>query len=660
MIGDDELLTFAADDEPPLADPPTILPWQILVVDDDREVHAITRLALRGFAFMGRPVEFLSAYTAWAGAQMLRQNPGVSVVLLDVVMEEEHAGLCLVRTIREDHNNQAIRIILRTGQPGYAPESQILTDYDINDYRSKTELTPDRLRGCLISALRSYRYCQQLADSNIGMVRIIDAVSGMVRTRAMDQLLKLALARLTEIARGSGDAVFCVRQRDRLTLAETTRAVDGLGRWAGTTARRLRDILDEDETQAMERALSEGGPDFATRRILLPLVVSGRWTGAILLTGPFIADPGLWHRIELFGTVLSAALDNFYRLEELRSSQKATVLALAEMAEKRDTNTGEHVLRVGRLASEIARELRQDGPYAGLIDDLFVETIGPASMLHDLGKVGVPDQILKKPGPLDAAERKLMETHTWIGARSLDKIGRLAATVCYLSVGQEIALSHHEWFDGTGYPNQLKGEAIPLAARITAIADVFDALIMPRAYKPAWPLKKAFDYIAAAAGSQFDPVVVRAFQTIIERRFFAETVQWTADMSVGDAGLDDEHRSLIHLINQLSIDQARYDRLTIELALDELTQYVDFHFSHEEQYMARIGYPGLEQHQRQHAALTRQVLTLRHRFFDALPDCLNNEIIDLLRGWLSNHILTADMAYRTFLDRHGQSPASSG
>ncbi len=130
--------------------------WLILIVDDDPGVHAVTRLVLRGFTFMGHPVELLSAYSAREGEMVLRQHPGVSVVLLDVIMETEDAGLRLVRIIRDALANQAVRIILRTGQPGRESEKHVLADYDINDYRSKADLTHDRLKSCLVSALSSY------------------------------------------------------------------------------------------------------------------------------------------------------------------------------------------------------------------------------------------------------------------------------------------------------------------------------------------------------------------------------------------------------------------------------------------------------------------------------------------------------------------------
>ena len=163
MINDDDTPLFMDDEDAFSSDEEDCVgtdrrgpPWLILVVDDDTSIHSVTRLVFRDFTFMGKSVELLSAFSAREGEMLLRQNPDISVVLLDVIMETEDAGLRLVRTIRNALANQAVRIILRTGQPGQVSERQVLADYDIDDYRSKADLTHDRLQSCVVSALRSY------------------------------------------------------------------------------------------------------------------------------------------------------------------------------------------------------------------------------------------------------------------------------------------------------------------------------------------------------------------------------------------------------------------------------------------------------------------------------------------------------------------------
>ena len=156
MSGDDDFLIAEDEDEDEhgaeaLAPVPQD-PWRILIVDDDAEVHAVTRLSLRRFTFEGRPVELISAYSAAEARDILAVSREVALILLDVVMETEDAGLRFVRHVRQTLGNRATRIILRTGQPGSAPEQEVIVDFDINDYRAKTELTHERLTVCTITA----------------------------------------------------------------------------------------------------------------------------------------------------------------------------------------------------------------------------------------------------------------------------------------------------------------------------------------------------------------------------------------------------------------------------------------------------------------------------------------------------------------------------
>jgi putative two-component system response regulator len=171
-------------------------------------------------------------------------------------------------------------------------------------------------------------------------------------------------------------------------------------------------------------------------------------------------------------------------------------------AELRDDSTGEHSYRVGRLASLLAKSLG--------CDDDMIFMIDIAARLHDIGKVGIPDGILLKPDKLNASEREVMKTHTTIGAQVLAQ-----SQIPHMQMAEEIARCHHEWWDGNGYPSGLAGEDIPLAARITALADVYDALTHKRAYKHAWTEDSALTEILALRGRQFDPKLTDAFLALI-------------------------------------------------------------------------------------------------------------------------------------------------
>ena len=186
------------------------------------------------------------------------------------------------------------------------------------------------------------------------------------------------------------------------------------------------------------------------------------------------------------------------RTHDLEQARLEILDRLALAAEYRDDETQEHALRIGRASEALARALG--------LDDATVYDIRRAAPLHDVGKIGVPDRILLKPGPLDESEYAEMKRHAAIGAKMLS-----GGQAPVLRLAEEIALTHHERWDGTGYPRGLQGEEIPLAGRIVAVADVFDALTHRRPYKEPWPLERAVEEIWAQSGRHFDPRVVEAF-----------------------------------------------------------------------------------------------------------------------------------------------------
>ncbi|MDX1392727.1 MAG: DUF3369 domain-containing protein, partial [Rheinheimera sp.] len=149
--------------------------WKVLIVDDEPEVHAVTKLALSDFTFQGKNLSFFSAFSGAEAKTLIAQHPDAAIMLLDVVMETDDAGLLVARHIREQLHNEHVRIILRTGQPGQAPERQVIINYDINDYKSKTELTAQKLFTVVMSSLRSYRDILSLQQSRQGLEKIINA-----------------------------------------------------------------------------------------------------------------------------------------------------------------------------------------------------------------------------------------------------------------------------------------------------------------------------------------------------------------------------------------------------------------------------------------------------------------------------------------------------
>jgi putative two-component system response regulator len=200
------------------------------------------------------------------------------------------------------------------------------------------------------------------------------------------------------------------------------------------------------------------------------------------------------------------------RMAENDLTQLVSIRALAHLAETRDPETGNHILRTQNYVHLLALRLRQHPRFSTFLDQRNIDLLTKSAPLHDIGKVGIPDSILLKPGPLTPAEWTIMRTHAKLGSDAIEQAETDAEKpVAFLVLAKEIAHWHHEKWDGSGYPDGLSGEAIPVAARLMALADVFDALISVRVYKPAMSYAEARDIIAAARGKHFDPDVVDVF-----------------------------------------------------------------------------------------------------------------------------------------------------
>jgi len=204
------------------------------------------------------------------------------------------------------------------------------------------------------------------------------------------------------------------------------------------------------------------------------------------------------------------------RTIEIMLTRNAAIFGFAKLAEYRDPETGGHLERIRNYTQILAKELKNFPQFEEEVDDEFVTTIFQSSPLHDIGKVGIPDEILLKPGSLTKEEFKIMKSHATIGGDSLASSGKLFGEDSFLSMGRDIAYHHHEKWNGQGYPDGLKGAQIPLPARIMALADVFDALVSKRVYKEAMTLEKTRDIILEGQGEHFDPDIVEAFRNIEE------------------------------------------------------------------------------------------------------------------------------------------------
>lgn len=254
-----------------------------------------------------------------------------------------------------------------------------------------------------------------------------------------------------------------------------------------------------------EKGLEIGAVDYLTKPISPPILLARLKTHlALKQQSDFLRDKAAF---------LSAEVER--RTREIVAIQDVTIMAMASLAETRDSDTGNHILRTQHYVKALAEHLQSKGKYAGQVTDEWVHLVFKSAPLHDIGKVGIPDRILLKPGKLTEAEFEIMKTHTTLGRDAIEHAEKqLGTKVEFLSMAKEIALSHQEKWDGSGYPQGLKGEDIPLSARLMAMADVFDALISKRVYKEAMPVDQALGIMINGKGKHFDPELIDALLEI--------------------------------------------------------------------------------------------------------------------------------------------------
>jgi response regulator RpfG family c-di-GMP phosphodiesterase len=502
LIDDDDVQTGARSQATPR-------PWRVLVVDDDADVHAVTRLALRNVSFKGRELELISAYSGADGFRLLRDTPDIALVLLDVVMETEDAGLLLARRIREELDNQIVRVVLRTGQPGQAPEQRVIIDYDINDYKAKTELTTQRLFTVVISALRAYESLAMLERSRAGLGQILAGAANLYQSGSLREFASGVLGQVSAALDVGADGMVCLMAPD----GGEPRVLAATGDYA-ELARQAQLPGGHPLLASFARALREQASQYEPAASVL-LIHAGQQQLCIALAPPLPIAPVQLDLFELYCRCIAAAFDNQCLVDQLRRTQHATVEVLSEVAGSRNQGALEHGRRVRDLSTRIAQRMQQRAAGDAELTDELIALIGMASMLHDVGMLSAFDPV-DLPGALTAQQRGAMQRHAEIGKSMLERAAGSVGGISYLSLGALVAGGHHERFDGSGYPNGLKGRAIPLGARIVAVADVFDALVSPRAYKHAWTQAEALAFMREQGGQQFDPDVVAALLEVVD------------------------------------------------------------------------------------------------------------------------------------------------
>ena len=388
-MADDDIVHLIDDSgEPP---PPDVGPrWKVAVIDDEPAVHDGTRFALSDYRLNGQGLEILSAHSAAEGRDLLRSHADVAVVLLDVIMETDTAGLGLVEFIRDELKNETVRIILRTGQPGQAPERRVIVDYDINDYKAKTELTADKLFTAMTAALRSHQQLQRMVETRRGLEIIIEAASTLFDFKSMQRLAEGVLTQIGSLLNVDCAGILVLREPQNSHEAFSVLAGSGCySRFTGTDA---SDMIDHDLRRLVEEAFGRRRHEFSARRSVLYIrTLSGREVVVVLEAARHLSDTDR-ALVEIFCSRLSIAFDNVILYEQLQRAKTRLEERVAERTQEL-TNANR------RLAAQWAR-LRQANSFKSeILGTVAHDLKNPLSVI--LGRTEILKEMIATAGALD-------------------------------------------------------------------------------------------------------------------------------------------------------------------------------------------------------------------------------------------------------------------
>ncbi|MZI94420.1 DUF3369 domain-containing protein [Vibrio sp. CAIM 722] len=470
----------------------TLPPWKVALIDDEDDVISVSEMVLKRVLVDSRPLVFLKAHNAEEAKMLFEEHSDIALALVDVVMEDDHAGLDLVKWIRESNKNTTTRLVLRTGQPGEAPEEDVIRDYDINDYKNKTELNSTRLKTTIYSAIRSYRDIREVEQGSKGLEDVVSAT--------------------TRVLQASNSEAYCIQARQEVQDLIGQNSVCFYLQYQSINALGNREKIQLSLVDNEYQINTDIDTNIFSNAIIQPVNhslltkenvceatqfcsftrLSDHSESAVLVTFNTPISQLVQRLLNVMLTKISIIFENLTRREDIERTQQELMYILGDAIEMRSKETGAHVRRVSLICELLAQRLG--------LDESFIQLIKHATPMHDIGKIAIPERILHKPGKLDEQEWEIMKTHAQVGFDLLCNSRRALP-----QIGARIALYHHEKWDGSGYPSGLKGENIPIEGRLMAIADVIDALAAKRSYKEPWPADKILALLKEERGLHFDP-----------------------------------------------------------------------------------------------------------------------------------------------------------
>jgi len=492
-----------SEDEPEVEVTEDEEPFQILIVDDDEEIHTITKMALSDFKLDGRRLQFNSVYSGSEAKAFLRDRDDIAMTLLDVVMETDHAGLEVARWIRQDLKNKLIRIVLRTGQPGQAPEEDVIARYDIDDYKEKTELTYRKLVTLMYSCLRAFRDLNAIERNKRGLEKVINASAEVFSAQSMHGLCQGILEQLVALITHSDDAMYCRAESSKtegLTAATESGSLFEIIGGTGDYERAIGQPVEEDIDWHLVQQLQDSSNHVEFRihhnNYYGLYKTKGKRQYLLFIKGVRELSELDQNLLGLFVNNSSIAIDNLHSRDIERAQQRELLYSVGEAIDKHSVeHISHHVKRSAEMAGQLAILT------GATIDD--AEKLKLASSVYDIGKVSVQMELAQRADALTIHDyeeimQKVIKGHDYLSQTDTE-IAHIAA-----QVAQDI----HERWDGTGFPSQKRGQDININARILAITSQYDAIRTDRSYREAQCMESAADYLLQHSGKFFDPELV--------------------------------------------------------------------------------------------------------------------------------------------------------
>lgn len=474
--------------------------WRVLIVDDDNFIHRMIKEINKNLRFEDRCIEFISSYNSDEAKEILINNNNIALVLIDIFLEEENSGLNLAKYIREDLKNTETRIVLITGQGSMDLQEEIILNYDINGYESKTDLFSKKMNTVILSSLRSYRDIIRIKNNKESMGKVVSSISKLYEKDGLNDFLSSSICHLSSLinqcsGRGIDNCYINAFAALKQEYSNIFKIVDAKGKYKYYIGSKVREAVSYEDLSKINRIYRKGDHRLFDNFYIASYKSTSGNEAIIFIEIENEVEYIDIELLEVFHKSISATFDNLCLNIEIEETQKEILYILGEVTEARSEETGFHVRRVSKYCEILAEK------YGLSQRDVMLLT--HASPIHDIGKVAIPDSILMKPGKLTPEEFEIVKTHTTIGYNLLKNSKREI-----LKAAAIVAHEHHERYDGKGYPRGLKGDEIHIYGRIAAVADVFDALGSSRVYKKPWVINDILKYFKDERGKHFDPDLV--------------------------------------------------------------------------------------------------------------------------------------------------------